>query len=123
MNADNSGWWFALALVNAGLAEQKGRSRLAWFLLSLFLGPFATAWIVIAPRPSTVSSIAPEEWPSVVLLLVAIVLFVLGALAGLAAALGGGASLWVACAAGVAGAGLFGYAAWRKRPAASPRPE
>jgi hypothetical protein len=38
----DSGWWFALALVNAGLAENKGRGRWNWFLLSLVLGPFAT---------------------------------------------------------------------------------
>ena len=31
-----------LALINAGLAEQKGRSRLIWFLVSLIAGPLAT---------------------------------------------------------------------------------
>ena len=36
-----------LALINAGLAEQKGRSRLVWFLLSLVLGPVATLLIVL----------------------------------------------------------------------------
>lgn len=46
-----NGWgWFALALVNAGLAEQKNRSRLVWFLSSLVLGPIATALIVIMAR-------------------------------------------------------------------------
>jgi uncharacterized membrane protein SirB2 len=44
------GAWFALALVNAGLAEQKNRSRLRWFVVSLFLGPLATALIVVWPR-------------------------------------------------------------------------
>jgi uncharacterized membrane protein len=39
-----------LALVNAGLAEQKNRSRLRWFVVSLLLGPLATALIVIWPR-------------------------------------------------------------------------
>ena len=34
--------WGTLALINAGLAESKQRSRLNWFLLSLFLGPIAT---------------------------------------------------------------------------------
>jgi hypothetical protein len=123
MNADNSGWWFALALVNAGLAEQKGRSRLAWFLISLFLGPFATAWIVIAPRPSTVSTIAPEEWPPFLLLLVGLVLLALAVVAGLAAAANNELSLWIACGVAVVGAVAFGVAAWRKRPAASTRPE
>ncbi|RIX28604.1 hypothetical protein [Amnibacterium setariae] len=40
-------FWFTLALVNAGLAEGKGRSRLAWFLLSLLLGPLATFLVVV----------------------------------------------------------------------------
>lgn len=40
-----------LALINAGLAEQKGRGRLVWFLLSLVLGPVATFLIVVLDRP------------------------------------------------------------------------
>ncbi|MDJ0349540.1 hypothetical protein [Cryobacterium sp. PH29-G1] len=43
----NGGGWFVLALVNAGLAEQKNRSRWTWFVLSLFLGPVATFLIVV----------------------------------------------------------------------------
>ncbi|WP_233197738.1 hypothetical protein [Cryobacterium sp. Y57] len=43
----NGGGWFVLALVNAGLAEQKNRSRWTWFVLSLFLGPIATFLIVV----------------------------------------------------------------------------
>ncbi len=38
--------WGTLALVNAGLAQGKGRSGLAWFLLSLLLGPVATFLLV-----------------------------------------------------------------------------
>ena len=34
--------WGTLALVNAGLAQGKHRSGLAWFLISLLLGPGAT---------------------------------------------------------------------------------
>ncbi|GAB3042627.1 hypothetical protein GCM10027052_25920 [Parafrigoribacterium mesophilum] len=44
------GAWFALALANAGLAEQKNRSRLRWFAVSLLLGPLATLFIVVWPR-------------------------------------------------------------------------
>jgi hypothetical protein len=33
--------------VNAGLAQAKGRSGLAWWLVSLFLGPLATFFIVV----------------------------------------------------------------------------
>ena len=42
-------WWASLALVNAGLAQTKGRSRWYWFLFSLFLGPLATLFIVVWP--------------------------------------------------------------------------
>jgi len=47
---DNSGWWLALAIVTAGLAESKGRRRWAWFVLGLLLGPLATALVVIWAR-------------------------------------------------------------------------
>ena len=40
--------WGTLALVNAGLAESKGKSRLVWFVVSLVLGPIATFIIVIS---------------------------------------------------------------------------
>lgn len=38
-----------LALINAGLAQSKGRSGLVWWLLSLILGPIATFFIVVLP--------------------------------------------------------------------------
>ncbi len=38
--------WGALALINAGLAQGKNRSGLAWFLISLPLGPVATFFLV-----------------------------------------------------------------------------
>lgn len=50
-------FWFAVALINAGLAEQKNRSRWAWFLISLLLGPLATAMIVIWPAPTPGASV------------------------------------------------------------------
>ena len=51
--AQYSGWWFSLSLVNAGLAEGKGRSRLNWWLISLLIGPIATLLIVVwPPRPA-----------------------------------------------------------------------
>jgi hypothetical protein len=43
--------WGTLALINAGLAQAKGRSRLAWFLASLLLGPIATFLIVVTDEP------------------------------------------------------------------------
>jgi hypothetical protein len=39
--------WLALSLINAGLAQSKGRSGLNWWLLSLVLGPVATLLIVV----------------------------------------------------------------------------
>ena len=42
--------WGALALINAGLAQGKGRPGALWFLISLLLGPFATLAIVLLPR-------------------------------------------------------------------------
>ncbi len=42
--------WGTLSLINAGLAQTKNRSRLLWFVLSLFLGPLATLLIVVLDR-------------------------------------------------------------------------
>lgn len=39
--------WGTLALLNAGLAQCKRRSGLAWFLVSLLLGPLATLLLVL----------------------------------------------------------------------------
>ena len=41
--------WGTLSLINAGLAQGKHRSGLAWFLLSLLFGPLATFVLVILP--------------------------------------------------------------------------
>jgi hypothetical protein len=39
--------WGTLSLINAGLAQSKGRSGLLWWLGSLILGPVATLLIVV----------------------------------------------------------------------------
>lgn len=39
--------WGTLTLINAGLAQAKGRSGLLWWLASLLLGPIATFLIVV----------------------------------------------------------------------------
>ncbi len=39
--------WFTLSLINAGLAQSKGRSGLGWWFGSLFLGPICTLLIVL----------------------------------------------------------------------------
>lgn len=45
------GGWLTLAAINAGLAEQKERSRGRWFVISLLIGPLATALIVVWEAP------------------------------------------------------------------------
>ncbi len=42
--------WGTLALINAGIAQGKGRSGLAWFVISLLLGPVATLLVVLFPE-------------------------------------------------------------------------
>ncbi len=53
MQPDPSTWaagWGTLTLINAGLAQGKNRSGLAWFLVSIFLGPFATLLIILLDK-------------------------------------------------------------------------
>ncbi|MBY0022194.1 hypothetical protein H7K28_01725 [Paenibacillus polymyxa] len=45
--------WGTLALINAGLAQSKNRSRLNWFALSLLIGPIATLLIVVWDKPES----------------------------------------------------------------------
>jgi hypothetical protein len=45
--------WGTLALINAGLAQTKNRSGLAWFLVSLLVGPIATLIIVLVDKAPT----------------------------------------------------------------------
>ena len=42
--------WFALSLINAGLAQGKDRRGSVWFLLSLLLGPIATLILVFQSK-------------------------------------------------------------------------
>ena len=42
--------WGTLALLNAGIAQGKNRSGLNWFLLSVFLGPLATFFLVLCDK-------------------------------------------------------------------------
>ena len=46
--------WGTLSLINAGLAQSKGRSGLLWWFASLFIGPIATLLIVVMPNVSPV---------------------------------------------------------------------
>lgn len=53
--------WFTLALINAGLAQSKHRSGGNWWLLSLFLGPLATFFLVAFCEPLPVAHIRVER--------------------------------------------------------------
>jgi type IV secretory pathway VirB2 component (pilin) len=54
--------WGTLSLINAGLAQSKGRSGLLWWIFSLLLGPIATFLIVILPNIA--ERVVVEEHPS-----------------------------------------------------------
>ena len=45
--------WGTLAFINSALARCMTRSGLAWFFLSLFLGPIATAALAIMGQPES----------------------------------------------------------------------
>ena len=42
--------WGTLSLINAGLAQSKGRSGFLWWVASLFFGPIATFFVVVLPK-------------------------------------------------------------------------
>jgi hypothetical protein len=48
--------WFALSLINANIAQLKGRSGLAWFLGSLLCGPLATFFLTLTDRKTATAS-------------------------------------------------------------------
>ena len=51
--------WFTLSLINAGLAQSKQRSGLAWWFVSLFIGPLATLLIVAWPPGGQAMTVPP----------------------------------------------------------------
>jgi hypothetical protein len=56
--------WVTLALINAGLAQPKGRSGLLWFLASLLLGPVATFLIVVMGPVGSPTIPIPTQAPT-----------------------------------------------------------
>jgi hypothetical protein len=94
-----SSGWVTLALVNAGLAEQKGRSRWNWFLVSIVLGPIATFFIVTWERVPARPVATPGEGPTNGLLAVGIGLAALAVVSGVVAAIGGDTGMWILAAA------------------------
>ena len=83
--------WGALALINAGLAQGKGRSGLYWFVISLLLGPLATLLIVVLPvRGVEARPFGRSEW-AVVGVVIAVLVVLVGLMAaGLPAQVAGG---------------------------------
>ncbi len=74
--------WGALALINAGLAQGKGRSGLLWFVISLLLGPLATLFIVLLPKPGVEARpLRRSEWAVVGVVLILLVISVVGLMA------------------------------------------
>jgi len=47
--------WGTLALINANLGQIKGGNGLIWFLVSLVLGPIATAILLFRSAPASPS--------------------------------------------------------------------
>ena len=62
------GWlWVLLAVINANIAASNRRSPIAWFLLSLAVGPIATAILLLRPAaPLDADSAAPPSGTNVV---------------------------------------------------------
>jgi hypothetical protein len=57
MNQSYAVGWGALALINANIAQLKGRSGLVWFLGSLIGGPLVTLLLAFVERRATPSSV------------------------------------------------------------------
>jgi hypothetical protein len=74
--------WGALALINAGLAQGKGRSGLFWFVISLLLGPVATLLIVVLPMPGVETRpLGRADWAVLGVVLAVLVVIVVGLMA------------------------------------------
>ena len=58
MNESYAVGWGSLALINANLAQLKGRSGLMWFLGSLLGGPIATFLLAVMDRTSVTHTAA-----------------------------------------------------------------
>lgn len=74
--------WGTLALINAAIAQTKNRSAATWLAASLFLGPLATALLVLLPKyEATPEGLEREKKVEKLLGVVNVVLVVLIALA------------------------------------------
>jgi formate hydrogenlyase subunit 3/multisubunit Na+/H+ antiporter MnhD subunit len=84
--------WGTLALINAAIAQSKNRRGSSWLVTSIFLGPVATALLVLLPKyEATPESLEREKNIERTIKVVNIVLVVLVALVILVAL---GRKLW-----------------------------
>ena len=84
--------WGTLALINAAIAQSKNRRGSSWLVASIFLGPLATALLVLLPKyEATPTDLEREKNVEKTLKVVNIVLVVLVALVILVAL---GRKLW-----------------------------
>jgi len=75
--------WGTLALINAGLAQGKGRSGLFWLVISLLFGPLATLLIVLLPMPGVEArALGRADWAVLGVVLTVLVGLVVVLMAG-----------------------------------------
>jgi hypothetical protein len=55
MNESYAIGWGTLALINANIAQVKGKTGLLWFFLSIILGPIATFILAVLGPPESQS--------------------------------------------------------------------
>ncbi|KIP88515.1 MULTISPECIES: hypothetical protein [Microbacterium] len=55
-----SAMWLTVAILAGGFARTRNRSALAWFVLTVFLGPIAAFLLVVWPSADPVPAPAPR---------------------------------------------------------------
>jgi len=55
-----SAMWLTVALLAGGFARTRNRSALAWFVLTVFLGPIAAFLLVVWPPADPVPAPSPR---------------------------------------------------------------
>lgn len=55
-----SAMWLTVALLAGGFARTRNRSALAWFVLTVFLGPIAAFLLVVWPPADPIPSPSPR---------------------------------------------------------------
>ncbi|MFJ4997701.1 hypothetical protein ACIP5T_06090 [Microbacterium sp. NPDC088619] len=55
-----SAMWLTVAILAGGFARTRNRSALAWFVLTVFLGPIAAFLLVVWPPADPVAAPSPR---------------------------------------------------------------